>query len=55
LDLKLIDGDTEEVIANPRINRDADAMAGAWSIGQSDDNLLEYISYITHEYLASNY
>ena len=55
MDLKLIDATTEELIAKPRINRNAGAWAGAWSIGKSDDNLHEYIAHITHEYLASNY
>jgi hypothetical protein len=30
-------------------------MTGGWSVGKSDQNLLDYIAAISHEYLASNY
>lgn len=55
LDLKITEKDSGDVIATPRIQRDADAMAGGWSIGKSDDNLHDYIAFITREYFESNY
>jgi hypothetical protein len=30
-------------------------MAGAWSVGQSDQNLHDYVVEIAYEYLARNY
>jgi curli biogenesis system outer membrane secretion channel CsgG len=55
LDLRLVDADTGVVVADVRINRDADAMTGAWSIGKSDQNLDEYIVAIAEEYLTDSY
>ncbi len=55
LDLRLIDGSTNNVIANPRIIKNASAMAGGWSIGQSDQNLHDYIAHIVHQYLSTSY
>ncbi len=55
LDLKISEEEGGEVIAAPRIQRDADAMAGGWSIGKSDDNLHDYIAFITREYFETNY
>ena len=55
LDLLLIDMATGEAIARPRVTRSADAMTGAWSIGQSDQNLLDYIAAISAQYLRDNY
>ena len=55
LDLTLIDGSDNSVIANPRIMRNADAMGGARSVGKTDDNLHDYIAYIVHQYMVDNY
>jgi hypothetical protein len=42
-------------IAKPRITRSADAMTGGWSVGQSDQNLLDYIASIAYYYVTDNY
>jgi hypothetical protein len=55
VDLRLTDSATNEVIAKPRITRDAGAFTGAWSIGKSDENLHDYIAHIIHQYMSSNY
>ena len=51
LDLKLTDSATGQVVANPRVRRSASAMGGAFSIGATDRNLLDYITDIAHRYL----
>jgi hypothetical protein len=53
--LKLTDKGSGNVIAQPRVVRSAEAMTGGWSVGRSDQNLLDYITAIAHEYLVSNY
>jgi hypothetical protein len=55
MDLLLTDQASGQVVSKPRITRSADAMTGAWSIGQSDDNLLDYITAITYQYLVDSY
>ena len=55
LTLKLTDKGSGTVIAQPRVARSAGAMTGNWSVGKSDQNLLDYIAAIAHEYLVSNY
>ena len=55
MNLILVDEETGEVISNVRVERNADSMTGAWSIGKSDQNLDEYIVSIVHEYLEENY
>ena len=55
MNLKLIDATTGSEIANPQIRRGAGAIAGAWSIGKSDQNLDEYIVSIVYEYLEDSY
>jgi len=54
MDLQLKDAATGAVIAQPRIVRSANAMAGAWSVGTTDRNLLEYIADITYQYLRDH-
>jgi hypothetical protein len=54
LDLVLIDKETGAMIANQRINKNANSMAGAWSFGSSDKNLLDYVVDIAYQYLAAN-
>ncbi|MGQ0666904.1 MAG: hypothetical protein ACT4O4_07710 [Nitrospiraceae bacterium] len=51
LDLKLTDSATGQIIANPRVRQSASAMGGAFSIGATDRNLLDYITDIVHRYL----
>jgi hypothetical protein len=53
--LRLIDATTGEQIANPRINMDSGGLAGAWSIGKSDQNLDEYLVSVVYEYLVGAY
>lgn len=55
LDLSLTERETGLVIGKPRVARNADAMTGGWSIGKSDDNLLDYISAIAYQYLSDHY
>jgi curli biogenesis system outer membrane secretion channel CsgG len=55
MDLRLIDTGTGEEIADVRIQRNAGAMGGAWSIGKSDQNLDEYIVSIVYDYLSDSY
>jgi hypothetical protein len=54
MDLELRDAATGAVIAKPSIVRSADAMAGAWSVGATDQNLLNYIADIASQYLRDN-
>lgn len=55
MDLVITDQTTGHQVAKPRIIRNADAMTGGWSIGKSDQNLLDYIASIAYEYLTVNY
>lgn len=55
MDLLFTDQAAGQQIAKPRIARHADAMTGGWSIGRSDQNLLDYIASMAYQYLAANY
>jgi hypothetical protein len=55
MDLVMTEQGTGQQVAKPRITRSADAMTGGWSIGKSDQNLLDYIASIAYEYMAVNY
>jgi len=55
MNLELVDKESGEQIADISVRRDADSMAGAWSIGKSDQNLDNYIVSIVHQYLTDNY
>jgi hypothetical protein len=55
MDLLITEQDTGQQVAKPRITRNADAMTGSWSIGQSDQNLLDYIASIAYHYMTDNY
>jgi hypothetical protein len=55
MDLLLTDKPSGTLLTQQRISRSADSMAGAWSIGATDKNLLDYIVDIAYEYLAQNY
>jgi hypothetical protein len=50
LDLRITDGATGQQIARPRIAMNADAMTGRWSIGKSDEGLLDCITAATYQY-----
>ena len=54
MDLELKDAATGAVIATPRIIRNAGAMAGAWSVGATDRNLMNYIADIARQYLQDS-
>jgi len=55
MDLKLVDAGSGEVVGAPRINKASGAFGGAWSVGASDRNLLDYIVAISQKYLVANY
>jgi len=55
MDLKLVDADTGAVVGQPRINKGVGGMAGGWSVGATDRNLLDYIAAISSQYLVANY
>ena len=55
MDLLITDQSTGQQIAKPRITRSADAMTGSWSIGKSDQNLVDYIASIAYSYMTDNY
>ena len=55
MDLTFTEQSSGQQIARPRITRSADAMTGGWSVGQSDQNLLDYIASIAYHYMTDNY
>ena len=55
MDLELKEAATGTVIAKPRIVRNANAIAGTWSVGATDRNLLDYIADIATQYLQDNH
>lgn len=55
LGLKITDSETRQVIATPRVQQSASAWGGAWTIGATDRNLLDYVTDIAHRYLEVNY
>ena len=54
MDLELRDAGTGAVVASPSIVRSANAAAGAWSFGATDQNLLNYIADIALQYLQEH-
>jgi hypothetical protein len=54
MDLELRDATTGALVANPSIARSADAFAGGWSVGATDQNLLSYIADIASQYLQDH-
>jgi hypothetical protein len=54
MDLELRDAGTGTVVASPSIARSANAVAGAWSFGATDQNLLNYIADIALQYLQEH-
>jgi len=55
MDLELRDAATGTVVANPTIARNANAFAGAYSVGSTDQNLLGYIADIATQYLEEHH
>ena len=53
--LKLIDAATQQVIAQPEFYQRAAAMGGAWSVGGTDNGMLERIATVAQDYLQRNY
>ena len=54
MDLELRDAGTGAVVANPTIERNANAFAGGYSVGATDRNLLGYIADIAAQYLEDH-
>lgn len=55
LGLILADAATGRIVASPRIVLTASAQSGAWSVGATDKNMLNYLADISREYLKRNY
>lgn len=55
IDLMLVDGGSGERVGQARVTRGSGAMAGGWSVGATDRNLLDYVVDICHEYLVRSY
>lgn len=55
MELELRDATTGTVVANPTIARNANAFAGAYSFGSTDQNLLGYIADIATQYLQDHH
>lgn len=55
LELEILDAETGQMVAAPVITKNSSALGGAWSIGATDRNLLNYVVDITHRYLLNNY
>ena len=55
LDLVMTDQTTGQQVAKPRIMRNADSVTGGFSIGKSDQNLLDYIASIAYQYMKDNH
>ena len=54
MQVTLRDSSTGEIIANPEFYRDANAYAGGWSIGASDNKMLEDIALDVVNYCSMN-
>jgi len=53
--LKLTDAASHQVIGEPEFYQRAAAMGGAWSVGGTDNGMLERIASIASDYLQRNY
>lgn len=53
--VKLLDGETGAVVADPDFYQHANAMGAAWSFGATDKTMLIRISNMITEYLRANY
>jgi len=55
LKLTIKDATTGQIIGSPIIEKAAGSFAGAYTIGSSDTNLINYVADITAQYLKNNY
>ena len=55
MQLKITDAASNEVVAQPEFFQRAAAMGGAWSIGGTDNGMLERIAGVASDYLQRNY
>lgn len=55
LDLMLTEKQSSSVVAKPRVDIRSNAIAGGWSVGATDRNLLDYIAVTAERYLKDNY
>lgn len=55
LRMTLRDAKTNKVIGSPVISKQTGGMTGAWSMGATDKNLVDYIVDISKQYLINNY
>lgn len=53
--LKLTDTASNQIVAEPEFFQRAAAMGGAWSIGGTDNGMLQRIATVAEEYLRRNY
>jgi len=53
--VKFIDAETKAVIAEPEFYQRAAAMGWAWSVGATDNDMLDRIATVFQEYLERNY
>jgi hypothetical protein len=53
--VRLVDGATGEVVAEPEFFQRANAIGGAYSFGASDNGMLDRIAIVAREYLVRNY
>jgi hypothetical protein len=55
MDLVLVDAESKQPIARAAIRQDVGGTSGAWSVGASDRNLLNYISDIVYAFLHKHH
>ncbi len=55
MDLLIVDVQTGETIAKPRLAVTASSVGGEWSVGATDKNLANYVVDISYQYLKNNY
>jgi hypothetical protein len=55
MDLILLDGESNEQVGHAIVRQEASGMSGAWSVGGSDRNLLNYITDIIYAYLHKHH
>ena len=55
IDLVLTDAETDTQLIKTRIKKEASGFGGFWSLGQTDENLLDYMANIVHQYMVESY
>lgn len=53
--LKITEQPGDKVIAEPEFYQHSSAMAGAWTMGANDNNMLQRVVELAAEYLSANY